>query len=230
MHVPSIRQSATVGIAFCAIVAVAAPVAAPVDLGADAVDIVKRAPEPVPNNVDNISPFNDAIVKRDELEKRRDRNNKCRRDKNGGKKGCNYDDDYENYRSKGGGRHGGGRGGGNDGHVQDQPNDADHDDNDLNKRDDGGDGDNKNNGAWDDMLNKGGYGGGHGGKGGGGGGGGGWGGGGWGGGGGGGGGCKGGKKCGGGWGDGWNDDRKGGRKGGKKGPWRRDEDPENVDD
>lgn len=41
MHVPSIRQSATVGIAFCAIVAVAAPVATPVDLGADAVDIVK---------------------------------------------------------------------------------------------------------------------------------------------------------------------------------------------
>ncbi|KAK6207691.1 hypothetical protein QIS74_12772 [Colletotrichum tabaci] len=227
MHVPSIRQSATVGIAFCAIVAVAAPVATPVDLGADAVDIVKRAPEPFPNNVDNISPFNDAIVTRDELEKRRDRNNKCRRDKDGGRKDCNYDDDYENYRGKGGGRHGGGRGGG--GHVLGQPNDADHEDNDLNKRDGGGDGDNQNNGAWDDMLNKGGYGGGHGGKGGGGGGGGGWGGGGWGG-GGGGGGCKGGKKCGGGWGDGWNDDRKGGQKGGKKGPWRRDEDPDNVDD
>ncbi|WQF75101.1 hypothetical protein CDEST_00115 [Colletotrichum destructivum] len=207
MHVPSIRQSATVGIAFCAIVAVAAPVATPVDLGADAVDIVKRAPEPIPNNVDNISHFNEPIVTRDELEKRRNRNNKCRRDKKGGRKDCNYDDDYENYRGKGG----------ND---------------DLNKRDGGGDGDNQNNGAWDDMLNKGGYGGGHGGKGGGGGGGGGWGGGGWGGGGGGGGkgGCKGGKKCGGGWGDDWNDDRKGGRKGGKKGPWRRDENPENIDD
>ncbi|TQN71647.1 hypothetical protein CSHISOI_03888 [Colletotrichum shisoi] len=196
MHVPSIRQSATVGIVFCAILAVAAPVATPVDLGADVVDIVKRVPEPFPSNVDNISSFNDPIVTRDELEKRRDRNNKCRRGKDRGKKGCNYDDDYENYRGKGG-------------------------NNDLNKRDGGGDGDNQNNGAWDDMLNKDGYGGGHGG-----GGGGGWGGGGWGG-----GGCKGGKKCGGGgWGDGGNDNRNGGRKGGKKGPWRGDESPENVDD
>ncbi|GKT54263.1 hypothetical protein ColTof4_06409 [Colletotrichum tofieldiae] len=212
--------------AFCAISAIAAPVAQPVDSPADSVGIIKSLSGAVfkrdgPDNQHGDDVQLETRDKKDDNNQDRDRKHRCRRDKDGGRRDCDDDDD-DYYGGKGGGR--GGRRGGRSGNhgLQDEPNKGDKKDDVLDKRGGGDDWNDHDKGDW------GGSGGGYGGKGGG-----------YGDKGGGygdkGGGyghdsgfgdCKVGRKCGGGGGDDW----KGGRKGGKKGPWRRDEKSENVND
>ncbi|GKT49808.1 uncharacterized protein ColSpa_09989 [Colletotrichum spaethianum] len=160
------------GMAFYVISAVAVPVAQPVDPVADATNVMKLETRDKKNENDQ------------------DRKRKCRRDRGGGRRGCDYDDDDDDYSGGKGGRHGGGHSGGGgrrggdygdgygDGYgggrggrrgdlglQQEQPNKGDQKDKDLHKRSGGGDLDDHGKGDWADIFSKRGYGGGYGDKG-----------------------------------------------------------------
>ncbi|KAK2046275.1 hypothetical protein LZ31DRAFT_540507 [Colletotrichum somersetense] len=143
MHMPSFCKAATVGMAFYAMTAVAAPMSEPGDSVSDAAGI--RIPGTAPN-VDNIQNMSNAALKRDDKDGDKnngitqDRNRRCRRDIDGKRRDCDYDyygDDDYGRRGRGRGRGRGGRDGDYDDRgVQNGPN---QDGKDLGKR--GGDDD-----------------------------------------------------------------------------------------